>query len=503
MNLKNGGIKDKWFYLAIILLGAFFLFKLYDQSQILIQFPLDQNNDIGSYIGQLHFLKVYGFHQNVPNWYNGFTLFLLYPPGWFFFTLPLYILIGNILIATYLSHILVYLSGFLALCLLKRLTKISWAKTIFLYLFVFANPIAVGNFIKLGRLPELLSFVLFIILFSFFVYYNGRRLNGKFLLLGVLYAAVLLSHPAFFIASSFFIPPIFFMKKGKQRVVVILMFLITLLLSSFWLVPFINASAKSTLSQEAGYTGLNRLLDLRKEFFFDNLFSFILPLFFWFTFYFYCKSLEKKERRKEIVFYSIPLIFSILFFFRIAAFIPLVNYPYPDSYNLLLIFLSMFLFIQTPKKGFGKIWKIIPSLLILTPFLLIIPSLIFVPNFRQHNAIDKDILQIIPKIEGRFLVLGMPYPTYDEAVYSYAAVYYNLSTPNGWYPQTAPKSLLLSIGRLKDEVKSNQPNCEKINSSISELGIQDLIIYRNYCGKLRSCGLKQMAAEGSVCLLSS
>jgi len=503
MDVKKGTIGDKWFYLAIILLGAFFLFKLYDQSQIISQFPLDQNNDLGSYIGQLHFLKVYGFHQNVPNWYNGFILFLLYPPGWFFFTLPLYILIGSILIATYISHILVYLSGFLALCLLKRFTKISWAKTLFLYLFVFVNPIAVGNFIKLGRLPELLSFVLFIMLFSFFIYYKDRRIDGRFLLLGVLYAAVLLSHPAFFIASSFFIPPLFFMKKGKQKAVVIIMFLIMLLLSAFWLVPFINASAKSTLSQEAGYTGLNRLLDFKKEFFFDNLFSFILPVFFWFALYFYCKPLEKKERRQEIIFYSIPLIFSILFFCRIAAFIPLINYPYPDSYNLLLIFLSMFFLIKTPQKSFGKIGKIIPLFLILTPFLLITPSLIFVPNFRQHNSIDKDIIQIIPQLEGRFLIVGVPYPTYDEAFYSYAAVYYNLSTPNGWYPQTAPKSLLLGIGELKAEVKSSQPDCAKINSSILKLNIQDLIIYRDYCEKVRGCGLKQRAVEGSVCLLSS
>jgi hypothetical protein len=276
-----------------------------------------------------------------------------------------------------------------------------------------------------------------------------------------------------------------------------------LLLSSFWLVPFINASAKSTLSQDTGYTGLSRLLEFRKEFFFDNLFSFILPLFFWFTFYFYCKSLEKKERKKEIIFYSIPLVFSILFFLRIAAFIPIINYSYPDSYNLLLIFLSMFLFIQTPKKSFGKIGKIIPFLLVLTPFLLIIPSLMFVPNFRQHNAVDNDIINVIPNVEGRFLVLGMPYPTYDEAVYSYAAVYYNLSTPNGWYPQTAPKSLLLGIGELKAEMKSNQPNCAKINSFISELNIKDLIIYRDYCEKARGCGLKQRAFEGSVCLLSS
>ena len=502
MDIKKRGNEDKWLYLAVMLLGLFFLFKLYNSSQIINQFPLDQNNDLSSYMGQLHFLGQYGFHQNVPNWYNGFTSFLLYPPGWFFFTLPIYLISGNILLATYISNILIYLIGFLSIFLLKKFSKFSWAETIFLYLFVFVNPIAVGNFIKLGRLPEMLSLSLFVMLFAFFLYYRDKKISGVFLLLSALYASVLLSHPAFFIISSFFIPPLFLIKKGRQRAIIVIMFFIALLLSSFWLIPFIASSKNTTLTQERGYTGLSRLLDFRKEFFFDNLFSFILPVVFLACFYFYCKSLKKEEKKKELIFYSIPIAFSILFFSRIAAFIPVINHPYPDSYNLFLIFISVFLFVKTPRDSFGRLNPLIKFILVVLPFLLIVPSLIFVSNFRQNNNFDKEIISILPEVGGRYLIAGMPYPTSAEAVGSYSAIYYNLSTPSGWYPQAASKSLLDKIAELRKEIENSNPNCIKINSLLSELRVDELILQKQQCELIQNCGLKEKIAKERICLLA-
>lgn len=501
MDAKKSEIEDKWLYLAVILIGLFLIFKLYDSSKIISQFPLDQNNDLSSYIGQLHFLKQYGFHQNVPNWYNGFTSFLLYPPGWFFFTLPIYLISGNILLATYISNILIYLVGFLSIYLLKKFAKLSWAKALFLYLFAFANPIAVGNFIKLGRLPELLSFSLFIMLFAFFIYYKEKESTKGFILLSFLYAGILLTHPSFFVVSSFFIPSLFILKKGNGKAWISAMFAFALLLASFWLIPFIKSSRQTALTQNIAFTGLSRLLDFRKEFFFDNLFSFILPVFFLACFYFYYKSLSSKDKRKEVLFYSIPLVFSLLFFFRIAAFIPVVNQPYPDSYNIFFIFLLIFFFVKTPIERFGKLIPLIKFILVALPFLLIASSLLFVPNFRSHNNIDKEIVSVLPEINGKYLITNMPYPTSYYAFYSYGAIYYNLSTPNGWYPQAVSKSLLEKIGGLQQEIGKQEPDCDKLSSLLRELEVSYIIADKKYCDRKNICNiLQQKDKKENICL---
>jgi hypothetical protein len=494
-------LDDRWFYLAVILLAIFFLFKLINQSQIILQFPLDQNNDLSGHVAHVFFLAKYGFHGYVPNWYNGYLNFLLYPPVWAFTAFLLYKMMGNLLLGIYTSHILIYALGLLIFLLLGKISGISKTKILFLYLMVYANPISIGNFVKLGRLPELLGLTLFILFFIVMLHFKDNKINRNFLWISVLYAAILLSHPAFFIISSFFVISLFLMKRGKQKISIIIMFFITLLLSSFWLIPFIIASKETALTQDKGYIGLSRLLDFRKEFFFDNLFSFILPVVFWFVFYFYYKSLEKKEKIKELTFYSISLIFSIFFFSRIAAFIPIINHPYPDSYNIFLIFVSVFLFFQTSGESFMGFKRHIKILIILSPFLLIIPSMIFVPNFRPNNDIDKQVIKLLPSVTGKFLIYHLPYPTSSESFYAYAAVYYNLSTPSGWYPQIASQKLLEDISNLGREIRKEGVDCEKISNLMLKVNAREVITYQDYCNNLEKCG-KLIKSEKDVCLIS-
>jgi len=107
-------MKDKWFYFPTVLMVLYFLYRLWDFSKWAYIFPMEKTNDIASYIAQLYFLVNYGFHQVVPHWENGFILFESYPPGWFYFALPLYYLFRDYLVATFASVILMFVIIFLA-----------------------------------------------------------------------------------------------------------------------------------------------------------------------------------------------------------------------------------------------------------------------------------------------------------------------------------------------------------------------------------------------------
>ncbi len=492
--------KDKWLLPLIILLAAFFIFKLVDQSKILFYFPLDQNNDISSHIGQLFFLKQYGFHAIVPNWYSGFKLFLTYPPGYFLFALPLYLAAGNIQSAVYISHILVYLIGLLFFILLGKHQKFSLEKTLFFYLLFYANPIAVGNFIKLGRLPELFSLTLFVLLFAMILRLKGTPIRIKeAILFGIVYAAVLLAHPSSFIISSLIILPLFVVKNNKEKIILVLSIAASILLTSFWTIPFFLTSLNS--SSMLTVVGLDRLLRLQ-DFFFDNLFSFITPAAFFLVALFYFKSIKgKKAKRKEVLFYSPVILFSLLYLFRVAAFLPLFNKPYPDSYNLFFIFLSVFLFLKIPLEAYRKnLRRLIKIFLALLPFLIIIPTMIFVPNFRVHNAVDRDVIALLPSVnpETRFFIKGIPYPSSHQAMYTYAAVFYSLSTPEGWLPQATTWETIRGFIELEQAVQKG--DCEIIRAALDEFKARELLVFKDYCNNLKNCGMISKGENANACL---
>src|SRR3972149_11136677 len=110
-----------------IVLAAYLAIRLINHAQLIWTFPLDINNDLSSYLGQLHLLDVCGFHNQCDYWYNGaYNVLKFYPPAWFFFTLPLYWLTQSVQTAAYLSLILMFvlmLVGFWQLSKAEKLGK--------------------------------------------------------------------------------------------------------------------------------------------------------------------------------------------------------------------------------------------------------------------------------------------------------------------------------------------------------------------------------------------
>src|SRR3989344_4559194 len=204
-------IPDAWLYPPILLLLANFIYRLIDQSQMLFFFPLDFNNDVSSYMAQLHFLDVCGFHNFCPYWYNGFITFKFSPPGWYFFAYPLQLLFQDVKIATYISLLIIFLLGFF---LLYKLGK------------------------SVGFNP--LQRIIFIPFFFLFYYYKDKRITPFFYLSIPLYAAIILSYHTIGVLSLFLWLGFLLTRTSfKDSVKTSLSLFFGLLLSSFWLAPFL------------------------------------------------------------------------------------------------------------------------------------------------------------------------------------------------------------------------------------------------------------------------
>src|SRR3989338_7960326 len=148
-------MKKKFYLFSILLLLINLVYRFIDQSQMIKYFPLDYANDGSSYMAQLFFMDVCGFHNFCPYWYNGFESFLFTPPGWFFFGLIIYKLVGSITLATYLSLVISFVSAFLIIYFLYGKLGLTKLQRVLMFFLLFGSAQAVGSFIRLVRVHEL------------------------------------------------------------------------------------------------------------------------------------------------------------------------------------------------------------------------------------------------------------------------------------------------------------------------------------------------------------
>ena len=290
-------------YGAILILTIILVRDLINFSNILKYYPLHME-DLCNHIPKVLFLKEYGFYGNVPNWYNGFILFKSYPPGWALFTYLFYYLSNNLLLATFLSLISTYILGFIGFFVLGKIIKISIKNRILIFLLFFANPLAI-IYIRMGRLPELFSWVVFLFLFIGVLFYKDKRINWKFFMFVFISSFLLLTHIYTFIISLFVLLSFFLVKKNKGKFLITLFLIITFLLTMFWWKPFLDMSSVGPNPNSS------RIEFLSLGFSLQALFSFnTIILIGWFLiFYFYWVSNGKNKR--DLLFYS-PILFLSL-----------------------------------------------------------------------------------------------------------------------------------------------------------------------------------------------
>lgn len=488
---------DKIFLIPIIILTTNWIYRLVDFTNLINYFPLDKTNDISSYMTLVYFYDKYGFLANVPDWFNGFTLFETYPPGWIIFVEQFYKLFGNILVATYVSTITLFVFAFIGIWLIGRELKLSTIKRVAFFLFVFANPMMIGAVLKQGRMPSFMALVIFVYIVYVALYFKDRPINWKILGIGILYTILILTHQPETILAGIFLIGLILVKKGSERLAVIGSILLGICASSFWLIQFIkNVFATNFL--EIGFSSW--ILEFDGEFLLNNLIGIAIALGLLIVFF--LKWQEEKNKR-VLIFYGPILILCVLFLTRIVAFIPIIKEVYPDPYNdFFLFFLSLFLI----SLKFNKISKSTKIIIALGLTVLAIAGVtynhFYTPYFVKHTPQDQEFFDIIPLIEGKFFfVTTEPLDSYGQAYYGYTSIYYDKYAISGWGSMFKDYEYSRKLREYSTKYIYNN-NCEEFIPLLEEYNTTEVLTYTQDCSFLTNkCGLTTIATSGKACLL--
>ncbi|MEW6294766.1 MAG: 6-pyruvoyl-tetrahydropterin synthase-related protein [Candidatus Diapherotrites archaeon] len=482
---KRNNIK---FQLLFVFLATFFLsiliFKLIDLAHIIFLFPKE---DYSVHLAKLFFFSKYGFHELVPNWYDGFILFQHYPPGFYFYSILFYKLLGNLQLAFYFSIISIYVLGLISVYWMGKILKLSKVNTALFAGIFFANPIAVESFFYFGRITELFAWVLFIILICFLYYYKNRKLDKTFLFLVPLCSLIILTHPAILSFSLFLLFGFILYKQNFfERIYAVLLIAFSFLLTSFWWHPFIFSKATFwdriyEIIWEAMAFYSEKLI-LR-----ENLFFFILPLFFLIILFFYLKKFPKENS-----FFLPVIVLSILCITKLIAFIPILNNPYPLSYHIFFIFMILLIIFKIDTKLMARSIVTLILILLLVYSILIMPYSTKIPTFEKN---DPQLL-LLKKVDAPFVFVG--YYIDEFSIYGPAAVLYDLKTPFGWFPQEESEKARNYRYKLFDSIDKN--DCPPINEAMDKVGAVEIITVDNKCSILKYCGLHKIEKINNACL---
>lgn len=489
---------DKILLLPIIILSLNFIYRLIDFSSIIYRFPLDITNDLTGYIPDVIFLGQYGFFGHVPTWYNGFILFNIYPPGWVLFTFTLFKLTNHIMLAVFLSAIILLFMGAIGVSLIGTELKWSKLKKIALFLFIYANPMSIGAIFKQGRLPSLMALTLLIYLFYISLYFKERELNWKAILLPVVYGLLILTHQTETVLGSAFLLGLLLIKSWKERIKILGLLILSLVLSSFWLVHFINAA------QQTGFLNFNFgywLLDW-SSFFWSNLIGALLSVAFFITFTIF----YKQNKNKKWLFFFIPsLIFNFLYLTRLVLFVPILKYIYPDPWQDFLMLNVSLLFLSLHFDRVGKsLQKYIALAMVILALCAVGYNIYKTPFMQEWDKQDKEAIGLIPLLdpESHFIMFSEYSKTlYSRAIYSYAAIYYNISSASGWFEINKEYSYIKGFNdEYKDFLKTE--DCQDLNIFHNVYNTTEILANGHYCEKISSCGWNTKETNGSSCILN-
>ncbi len=474
-------MKNKSLKVTILILFFVLITKIFLHFKALYNFQYYPLGDITNHMSNLYFLALYGFHQLVPHWYNGFILFESYFPGFFYFALPFYLLTKNIITTTIISIILIYVLGFIFIYLFGKTQKLSILKTIAIYLLFFANPLLI-IYLTLGRLPELFAWILPFL--TLILYYKDHKLNKISILFIPVYSLILMTHIYVTLIASLLFIPLFLIKGLKEKIMLIIYALISLLISSFVWLSFIKVLEKPLGDL---FNPLNELLTRGSIISYNTFFliSFFIIIFF------YLKNKDKKEK----IFFSPIIIIAVLLLTRIAVFIPLLNKIPPNTYNVFFLLINLILLFKT------NLFKIIPLVIAILTIFVVVQQPFLSLSVEKKGLID-DVIGILPKVEDKFIILSNDPSLTQSNVMSYAIINYNLSTPNGENPPVARKEFL-EKGLLQDInffTINFKEDCFLLNSSLENLETKEVISHDNYCKFLENCNLKKIAENKRACL---
>ncbi|MFH0876148.1 MAG: hypothetical protein V1859_09500 [archaeon] len=472
--------------------------RFVNQSQIISTFPLDYTNDWSSYLTQLHFLTVCGFHNACPYWYGGFTAFIVEAPGWPLFTYPIYALLGSLTLTGYVSVVLIFLLALFASLKIGAVLKFSKLRSLFFFAFYFGNAIAIGNFIRLGRVSQALAFMLGLWILYIILKYKDKKINTGFLWIIPVYVALIVTHyQEAFLLSFIPLGLLIYKRNMLERIVILLSFGFAAILSLFWTYPFLINVLSPTGGSLLSHIQSNWAFQMNGNLVLTIIASIIVPLAFMIVFL--ARLRNSKNKAGLIRFYLPTLILSGLFLFRLNVFVPFLKNISPDPVMLFLLLLTMILALEL--KGSMKLFKVIAIIaIIIIPLASVLVSHIHTPYFTQYTEMENQLLEVLEHTPDNFIMLNEDSRTsYANAYYCLGAVKYGLTTPAGWYPFIASSKRLAELDKIQMYFGDN--DCDALVYQLKYLKTDYVIGYADYCGRLDSCGLKTEYTSGQACLL--
>ncbi len=486
-----------FYFVGILVLLIYLIYRVIDLSQIITIFPIDTfANDRSSHIAKLFFLDKYGLHNKVPNWYNGeYQILKLYPPGWYIYALPLLKIFKSSQAAVYYSIILTFILGFIAFLILGGVMQLKLLDRIAMFLLFFANPLTIGYLLRLGKDPEMLSWVFVVLISALLLYYRNKILDYKFYLLFIILSTILFYvHLLSFIIAGFIMLAFFIIRNFKDKIKIFIAVLIIAALTSFFWYPFFTSIGNGIQLEKAP---LKFLLSNDSRTSNDKLVAYVTPLMLFVLFYFYYKT--NKLSKKDLLFFSIPLLVALLIFLRILLYVPIFNKIFPDTYSIFFILISLFFLFNINLDKLGKPIRILFNVaLVIVPIIGVIISYFFTPFFIPHTPEVKSVLDLLPSVDGNFMTLWGS-TVNGHAIYSYGAIYYNTKTSEGWDPTNLSKADSERSYRIYDSAKSK--DCFTFKQDLGALNVKNLIVPRKEFCEPVICGLKLKKSNELSCLL--
>ena len=485
------------YYVPIILLFGYLIFRLVDQSKIIYIFPLDHINDISSYMNMLHFFAKYGYHTHILDWYYppGIITFDVYAPGWIFFAYPFFKIVGYVNITAFVTLIVMFLLGFIICYYFCRLNGFSKLKSIIFFFFFFVSPMAVGDYIRQMRLPQMLGWIFLLILILIVFYYRNRELDKRFLLVAPVFALLIVTHSAETILASLVILGLLVKRNLKDWIYIGLTSLLGIVLSLPWLYTFIVRSRELVVDD---FIFSNWLFRFYGGFKWSNILGLIFCLVFLFLFFIYIFK-DKKVKWNEFLFFFPVLLFTLLYLFRLIPYIPLFKHLYPDPVLQFLMFFVLFFYfsIKLSNKWLRIAWNIS---LVVIPLLFILISLWHTPFFVVPTMNESSVLEIFEFIDKPYITMGSfpPERLFTSAMVSYGSIYYNAISAGGWAWIMVNSEHLKKLDVLTDSFFNR--NCDGFLKGLDKLDIDQVFSYGKDCDFLLECDFKFIVQRERACL---
>lgn len=489
-------IKDSWLKIPAVLLFLYLLIRILDYGKIILYHPLSNlKHDFYSYGPILYFLKQCGFHAPCSYWYNGFTTFLAAPPGWYFFTYPFYYLTDNLRLSYYISYFLVFVLIGISIWFLGKRVGMTAIQRFAFFAFFIGNNVFM-NTARLARIPEIFSWLFFIIGFFILYYFKNRTLNSRFYWLIIPYTLSILSYHAVAILFSFLLLGYFFIDMRKHFKPLFIVVLSSLLLSSFWWGYTLLHLNQTTL--------LNVLAGVEAWWQFDSFAHFtsiatiVLPLLTFFSFFLYYKT---NKQLSNLSFFLPSLILFFFFFIGVLPFVPILRQIYTHIYFSFMIFLILIFAFETNYKT----WKLpsdtlITLCLIFVALLTISINIYNTPFFDKPSVEQEKLATLLKEVDGTFIMVGslLAIQSHRTAYYSYAAVELDKKTVEGHYPAEASNTYLQETNLIHQGIASG--DCEAFITTSRAYSVSYFLGYGPVCTTLSTCGLQEVNSLPPACL---